>query len=117
VTVLVLMLDDDDDDDSVGVNVFGIGGGVEFPTGGVCSLTVGVGSVGGGSVPCIWMMLLLLSFLLSSSFRDCYYWLSFASLLCYWRTMVCVVGSWPRRSCGAGVSLLFVLYFFYFDAD
>ena len=44
-TVLVLMLDDDDDDDSVGVNIFGIGGGVELPTGGVCSLTVAVGSV------------------------------------------------------------------------
>ena len=32
------MLDDDDDDDSIGVNVFGIGGGVELPIGGVCSI-------------------------------------------------------------------------------
>jgi len=38
VTVLMLMLDDDDDDDSVDVKVFDIGGGVELPTGGVCSL-------------------------------------------------------------------------------
>ena len=37
-TVLVLMIDDDYDDDSMGVNVFGIGGGVELPTGGLCSL-------------------------------------------------------------------------------
>ena len=111
-TVLVLMLDDDDDDDSVGVNVFGIGGGVEIPTEGVCSLTVAVGSVGGGAIPCIWMLFLLLSFLLPSSFRDRCHWVSFASSLCYWRTTVCVVGSWPRQSCGAGVSLLFVFFFF-----
>jgi len=45
VTVLVLMLDDDDDDDSVGVNIFGIRGGVELPTGGLCTLTVAVDSV------------------------------------------------------------------------
>ena len=37
-TVLVMMLDDDDDDNSVSVNVFGIEGGVELPTGGLCSL-------------------------------------------------------------------------------
>jgi len=72
VTVLVLMLDDDDDDDFVGVNVFGIGGGVKLPTGGVSSLTVAVGSVGGGAVPCIQMLLLLLSFLLSSFCDRCH---------------------------------------------
>ena len=92
----MLILDDDDYDDYVGVNVFGIGGGVELPTGGVCSLTVDIESVGGGAIPCIRMLLLLLSFLLSSLFRDRFHWVSFASSLCYWWTTVCVFGSWPR---------------------
>ena len=104
-TALVLMLSDDDDDDSVGVGVFGIGGSVELPTGGVYSLTVAVGPIGGGTVSSIWMLLLLLSFLLSSLFRDRCHWVSFASLLCYWRTTVCLVGLWLRRLCGVGVSL------------
>ena len=58
---------------------------------------------GGGAVPCIRILLLLLSFLLSSSFRDRCHWVTFVLSLCYWRTTVRVVGSWPQRSCGAGL--------------
>jgi len=55
------------------------------------SFTVAVGSIGGGAVPSVWMLLLLLVLLLSFSFlsfRDRCHRVSFALLRCYFHTTV-----------------------------
>jgi len=67
------------------------------------SLIVAVGSVGGGAIPYVRMMLLAsLSFTLSLLY-DCYHLVAFASWCCHLRTTVCIGGSWMRRLYGVGV--------------